>query len=180
MAKYGVILSNIGTPRSTRSGDVAKYLREFLMDPYVLDIPWFTRFLLVNGIIAPFRAPKSAKKYKEIWQEKGSPLMINTQEYAKALEAVLGEEFKVVIGMRYGSPSMEDAVQRLLKCDQIVLFPQYPQYAESSTRTCVEKFQRVVAKMGYKKSAKAIPSFFCQYLLYRCLDLAIGKPSFRR
>ena len=74
-AKTGVILINLGTPDSPSTADVRKYLREFLMDKRVIDIPYWKRSLLVNGIIAPFRAPKSAKEYKKAWTSTGSPLM---------------------------------------------------------------------------------------------------------
>ena len=78
MKKTGVIVSNLGTPDSSSPKDVARYLRDFLMDPYVITIPWFFRFLLVQGIIAPFRSKKSAKNYQKIWTEKGSPLRFHT------------------------------------------------------------------------------------------------------
>ena len=98
-SKIGVLLVNLGTPDSYQVSDVRKYLREFLLDPRVIDINAMGRWLLVNLIIAPFRAPKSAKVYKEVWDEKGSPLLYHSQRVSDNLQAKLGDEFIVRLGM---------------------------------------------------------------------------------
>lgn len=142
MAKVGVVISNLGTPSSADPDDVGAYLKEFLMDPMVIQIPYFFRFLLVKGIIAPFRKSKSAANYKKVWTEQGSPLLVETQRMANSLQAELGEDFKVVVAMRYGEPSFEQAKQQLKDCESVVFFPQYPQYAASTVKTSVEHFYK--------------------------------------
>src|ERR1700743_2647743 len=101
MGKKGVLLVNLGTPDSPSAADVRKYLREFLMDPRVIDINPVSRTLLVKGIIAPTRAPKSAKLYQEIWdKETGSPLLHYSLLQQKLLQEKLGEEYVVERAMR--------------------------------------------------------------------------------
>jgi len=180
MARYGVVVSNIGTPKSPKPKDVAKYLRQFLMDKYVIDVPWLARFVLVKGIIAPFRSRRSGKAYQKIWTDKGSPLLTNTVDFAKSLEAELGEDYKVVVGMRYGEPSMASALESLKSCESIALFPQYPQYAESSSRTCREAFFDTVQKQNYEGETKVIEPFFVdeyfvKSLVERVQDATEGK-----
>src|SRR4051812_18116845 len=101
--KYGILLMNLGSPDSTATKDVRRYLNEFLMDGRVIDMPYLKRALLVQGIIVPFRAPKSAEAYKTIWTDNGSPLVVMT----KQLQIELQQKFKepVEIAMRYGNPS---------------------------------------------------------------------------
>src|SRR5947207_2851515 len=102
--KTGILLVNLGTPESPSTGDVRKYLREFLMDPRVIDISPINRFFLVNFIIAPFRAPKSAKLYRQILTEKGSPLLYYSIRQKELLQEKLGKDYQVELGMRYQSP----------------------------------------------------------------------------
>src|SRR5574337_538420 len=126
--KTGVLLINLGTPDSSSVADVRKYLREFLSDRRVIDINPVGRWFLVNCIIAPFRAPKSARLYKEIWTEKGSPLLIYGNALKEKLQQSLGENYKVVLGMRYQSPSLRSAVEELKKArvEKIIAVPLYP------------------------------------------------------
>src|ERR1700759_4445954 len=114
MGKKGVLLVNLGTPDSPSIADVRKYLKEFLMDARVIDINPVSRTLLVKGIIAPTRAPKSAKMYPEIWSdETGSPLLHYSLQQQKLLQERLGDEYMVELAMRYQSPSIEAALERL-------------------------------------------------------------------
>ena len=99
--KTGIMLVNLGTPDSPSTSDVRKYLLEFLLDKRVIDIPWLGRQLLVRGIIAPFRAPKSAKTYKAIWRPEGSPLMHYSRELSRMLKDKLGDDYVVSLAMRY-------------------------------------------------------------------------------
>lgn len=158
--KVGVIIANIGTPNSTSISDVRQYLREFLMDPFVIDISYWLRFILVQCIIAPFRSKKSAKAYKKIWTKEGSPLLVETRKFAKELQDELGSEFQVEVGMRYGQPSMKNACEALKNCESLVLFPQYPQYAESSTRSSIDRFHQLVKKMGHWQKSSVVPPFY--------------------
>ncbi|HRH36480.1 MAG TPA: ferrochelatase, partial [Catalimonadaceae bacterium] len=115
--KTGILLINLGTPDSPNIPDVRKYLREFLMDKRVIDIPFIPRFLLVNWIIAPFRAPKSAKVYKKVWLEGGSPLKVYGFELANKVQQKLGKDYVVRLAMRYQNPSMESVFQELKELD---------------------------------------------------------------
>lgn len=103
---------NLGTPDSPSTADVRKYLREFLSDPRVIDISPLGRFALVNFIIAPFRAPKSAKLYKEIWNQNGSPLLYYTQKQKNLLQDKLGPQYQVEFAMRYQSPSIHSVLEK--------------------------------------------------------------------
>jgi len=151
--KTGVLLINLGTPDSPSVSDVRKYLREFLMDRRVIDIPFFNRFLLINLIIAPFRAPKSAKIYKDLWTERGSPLLFYGIELKELLQAQLGEDYLVSFGMRYQNPSLQLAVDELKGkgLDKIIIIPLFPQYSSAATGSAIEK------AMGFIKEWEVIP-----------------------
>lgn len=144
--RTGVLLVNLGTPDSTKVPDVRKYLREFLMDARVIDIPYPQRFALVNGIIAPFRAPKSAKEYEKLWVERGSPLKFYGYDVRDMLQQELGDRFVVELAMRYQSPSIESALQQLQSCQvsEIIVIPLFPQYASATTGSVIEKVMEIV------------------------------------
>ncbi len=145
-SQVGVLLVNVGTPDSPGTSDVRKYLREFLMDERVIDIPFWKRWLLINLIIAPFRAPKSAKIYQQLWEERGSPLLFYGRDLQQLLQAALGERFKVVLGMRYQSPSLQSAVQELKSVSKIIVIPLFPQYASASTGSVHQKVMELVTQ----------------------------------
>jgi ferrochelatase len=146
LGKTGVLLVNLGTPDSPSVADVRKYLREFLMDGRVIDIPFIPRFLLVNGIIAPFRAPKSAKTYRELWTENGSPLKYYGEINEKQLQQALGDAYVVKLAMRYQSPSIEAGLTEFqrLGLTNIVVIPFFPQYASATTGSVYEKVMAIV------------------------------------
>jgi protoporphyrin/coproporphyrin ferrochelatase len=159
--KIGVLLVNLGTPDSPSVGDVRKYLREFLMDGRVIDIHSIARFMLVNLIIAPFRAPKSAKIYKELWTEKGSPLLFYGVELAGLLQQALGEDYVVSLGMRYQNPSMEAALEKLKSqsIKKIIVLPLFPQYASATTGSVHEEVMRIVGKWQLIPELQMIDSY---------------------
>ncbi|MCY7353052.1 MAG: ferrochelatase [Cytophagaceae bacterium] len=144
--KTGVLLVNLGTPDSPAVPDVHKYLREFLMDGRVLDIPFLGRWALVNLIIAPFRAPKSAKIYRQLWEEEGSPLKFYGHRVEKLLQAKLGNEYVVKLAMRYQSPSIKAGLDTMRQAglQRIVVIPAFPQYASASTGSVYEKVMDIV------------------------------------
>lgn len=160
--KTGVLLINLGTPDSPSVSDVRKYLTQFLNDPRVIDINPLARFLLVNGIIVPFRAPKSAKLYQHIWTKEGSPLLIYGKEIKTLLQKELGENFIVSLGMRYQNPSIESALNELKKqrVEKIILLPLYPQYASSSTGSSIEEVLRILKKWEVIPEIKIISKFY--------------------
>ncbi|MEQ8552661.1 MAG: ferrochelatase [Cyclobacteriaceae bacterium] len=143
--KKGVLLVNLGTPDSTSVPDVRKYLREFLMDKRVIDIPTISRWLLVNFIIAPFRAPKSAKEYKKLFTERGSPLKFYTEDLVDPLRKLLGEEFVVEYAMRYQNPSITSGLDKLRAANvsSIHVIPLFPQYASASTGSVIDKVMEI-------------------------------------
>ncbi|MBI3509256.1 MAG: ferrochelatase [Bacteroidetes bacterium] len=159
--KTGVLLINLGTPDSPSTRDVRKYLREFLMDRRVIDINFLNRWLLINLIIAPFRAPKSAKLYRKIWTENGSPLLFHGITLKEKLQSALGEKFVVELGMRYQSPSIGLALEKLsrAKVGRIIAIPLYPQYASSSTGSSVEKLMNELREWEVMPELKIISKF---------------------
>jgi protoporphyrin/coproporphyrin ferrochelatase len=145
----GILLLNLGTPDAPTTQAVQRYLREFLSDPRVIDIPAIPRWLLVNCIIAPLRSRKSAAAYQKVWTSAGSPLLMHTRELAKSLTKKLGSDYSVAYGMRYGNPSTESAFGQLIDAgvDELRVIPLYPQYAESSTGSAIAEFERVFEKI---------------------------------
>jgi len=173
--KTGVLLINLGTPDSPKTSDVRKYLSQFLNDPRVIDINPVGRFLLVNGIIVPFRSPKSAKLYQHIWTKEGSPLLINSIKAKTLLQAALGDSFVVELGMRYQSPDMESALNKLREAQvkKIIMIPMYPQYASSSTGSSIEEAIRIIAKWEVTPSVEVISKFYDNPdFIDACVDVA--------
>lgn len=162
MAKKGIILMNLGSPDSTDVKDVRKYLKEFLMDEKVIDVPYLLRSFLINGIIVPFRAPKSAEAYKTIWTKDGSPLVVLTKQLQKALQHQISEP--VEIAMRYGNPTPQQAFDTLQKnnpdLEEVLAIPLYPHYAMSSFETAVESAKEVHQKNGYGFKLSFLKPFY--------------------
>ena len=133
--KKGVLIVNLGTPDKPQRGAVYRYLKQFLLDRRVIDYPWILRNLLVRGIIAPFRSGSSAKLYQRLWTPEGSPLKIFGYSVAEGVQKELGEDYHVELGMRYQSPSIESAINKLLesRVSSITVFPMFPQYASATT-----------------------------------------------
>jgi ferrochelatase len=162
MSRTGVLLINIGTPDAPTPEAVGKYLREFLMDGYVLDMPFFKRWLLVNCVIVPKRKEYSARHYQEIQTEEGSPLLVYTRRFASALAAELADEYVVEIGMRYGNPSIGAALQNLKRhnVDRILALPLYPHFTQSSFETAVVETQRRAQKLGLADKLSFVSPFY--------------------
>jgi ferrochelatase len=148
MLKQGILLVNLGSPDSTAVADVRRYLREFLMDPRVIDVPYPLRFGLVNAIIAPFRAAKSAEAYEKIWTDDGSPLISTSQRLAAALQEKMGVH--VGLAMRYGKPAIADSIEKLSIAGvrDLLVIPLFPHYAMSSYESAVVKVRRVAAEIA--------------------------------
>lgn len=159
--KTGVLLVNLGTPDSPQTKDVRKYLRQFLMDGRVIDIPSLSRLLLVNLIIAPFRAPKSSKVYKKLWTERGSPLLFYGEDLKKLLQEVLGSKYRVELAMRYQNPSISSVLENMLSepLHKLIVVPLFPQYASASTGSVAEEVMRVLHKKQVIPSCTFIQKF---------------------
>lgn len=139
---------NLGTPDSTSVPDVRKYLREFLMDKRVIDIPAVPRWLLVNLIIAPFRGPKSAAEYRKLFTERGSPLKYYTEDLPEPLRSLLGKDYVVEYAMRYQNPSIATGLEKLKKANvaSIHVIPLFPQYASATTGSVIDKVMEIVSR----------------------------------
>lgn len=160
MSNKGLLLINLGSPKSTEVGDVRRYLNQFLMDPYVIDLPWPLRRLLV-GLIIMRRPAQSAEAYKEIWWPEGSPLVVNSRRLQQQVQK-LWTQGPVALGMRYADPSIESAIAELLEqdVDELVVAPLYPQYADSTTKTALEDVKRVLAKRSVRLKVRVLPAFY--------------------
>jgi len=163
--KTGLLLLQLGTPDSPKTSDVRRYLSEFLNDPRVIDIPWLPRKLLVNGIIVPFRAPKSAKIYRELFDLAGgvSPLMTHTEKVKELLqERFKNDDLTVEIAMRYQNPSMDSVMSRMKTAnyDEIIILPLFPQYASASSGSAIEKAMNIIRKWWVIPDIKIISQFY--------------------
>jgi ferrochelatase len=158
----GVLLIQLGTPDSPSVRDVRKYLSEFLNDPRVIDIPYLLRKFLVNIIIIPFRAPKSAKLYKQLWTDKGSPLLFYSESLKEKVQFALGNNFEVELAMRYQSPSMDTVLGRMQKkgYERIIILPLFPQYASASSGSAIEKALKIIKQWWVIPELKIISQFY--------------------
>ncbi|NVD99845.1 ferrochelatase [Massilia sp. BJB1822] len=138
-SRSAIVLVNLGTPDAPSRGALRRYLREFLWDPRVVEIPRALWWLILNGAILPFRSGQSAHKYASIWTREGSPLKVHTQAQARLLQEALAErghsELTVAMAMRYGSPSLPEVLAKLKAegCERIAILPAYPQYSGTTT-----------------------------------------------
>ncbi len=161
-SKSGVLLINLGTPDSPSEADVRKYLREFLMDARVIDIPFWRRFLLVYLIITPFRTPKLAQGYRALWKAQGSPLKIYGQEVQKLLQQALGEDFQVELAMRYQNPGIKQVLFRFKDkaIGRLIVIPLYPQYALASSVSTIQKVMEEIKRWEAAPEIKLVSQFF--------------------
>jgi protoporphyrin/coproporphyrin ferrochelatase len=173
--KRGVILMNLGSPDSTSVKDIRRYLNEFLMDERVIDKPYLFRKVLVEGIIVPFRAARSAEAYASIWTKEGSPLIELTRQLQKSLQQKINEP--VEIAMRYGNPSIKSAYDRLLKqepgLEEVVAIPLYPHYALSSYETAVEHARKVHSKNNHAFKLNFVKPFYAHPSFIKALTESI-------
>lgn len=161
--RQGVILINLGTPENFDKRSVRRFLKEFLSDPRVVDIPWIFKNLLLYLFILPFRPKQSAKAYAAIWDaQKGSPLLYHTQQLVTQLQAYMGEAYLVEVGMRYGQPSIAQAVEKLLKkgCDKLLAIPLFPQYSGAASGSSIEKLLDNLKGLGNIPHLQVIADFY--------------------
>lgn len=156
----GVLIVNLGSPASSDVSDVREYLREFLHDPYVIDIHPYLRWLLVDGIILRLRPRRSAEAYRTVWTSEGSPLIVLTERLCEKLRT--RTNYPVYMAMRYGQPSIERIIRQMASdgIGEIVLVPMYPQYAMATTRTVVEETQRVLRDVARELRMRIVPPFY--------------------
>lgn len=158
--KKGVLLVNLGSPDSTTTKDVKKYLGEFLMDERVIDIPYLVRALLVKGIILNTRPRKSAKAYRKIWWPEGSPLIVLSKRLHKKVQEKI--ELPVALAMRYGNPSLEFGLQQLVNqgVTNVMIVPLYPQFAMATTETILVLAQQLVEEKFPTLQLESLPAFY--------------------
>lgn len=137
--KVGLLITNLGTPQAPTAKALRPYLKQFLSDPRVVEVPRLLWWLILNGVILRIRPRRSAKAYATVWSEQGSPLMVHTQAQCEGLREALtaqwGEQLVVDFAMRYGQPAIDDAIERMLAqgVRKLLVLPLYPQYCASTT-----------------------------------------------
>lgn len=165
LARTGILLVNLGTPDAPTPAALRTYLKEFLSDPRVVEIPKPIWWMILNGIILNTRPKKSARKYASIWTAEGSPLKVHTEKQAKLLKGWLGQRikspFQIEYAMRYGQPSIPDGLDKLKStgCDRILILPMYPQYAASSTATALDMIGQHLARVRNQPALRTLKHF---------------------
>jgi ferrochelatase len=144
MSKKAILLINLGTPHHCDGKSVRRYLREFLNDPRVIDLPAIIRWPLVNLFIIPFRYRRTTAAYQKIWTKQGSPLLVISEKIREKLAGMLGQEYQVELGMRYGSPSIASALDKMKDCESLTVIPLFPQYSSAATGSALEAVLSVV------------------------------------
>lgn len=162
IGKTGVLLVNLGTPDAPTKSAVYRYLKQFLLDPRVIDYSWLGRNLLVRGIILPFRTGSSTKLYQQLWTENGSPLKYYSENLASGVQKTLGDDYVVELAMRYQNPSIESAIEKLYqqKVAEIIVFPLFPQYASATTGSVHEEVKRILSKKQVIPTVNYINSYY--------------------
>lgn len=162
MSKQGILLINLGSPDSTSVADVRKYLREFLMDPRVLDTPWPVRWCVVNLAILPSRPVQSAEAYEKVWTKDGSPLVVTSRNVQRELQSRFGPSTPVGLAMRYQNPSIESAIGQLRDegVTDLFVFPLFPHYAMSSFETAVVRTAEVAARLAPRMKLKNAKPYY--------------------
>lgn len=160
MTKKGLLLVNLGSPDAADVGAVRRYLNQFLMDKYVIQLPWLLRRLIVSLLVLPRRPKASAAAYESVWTTAGSPLIVLSEQLRDAVAAKLG--MPVALAMRYGTPSIAVGLKSLVEqgVTEVVFLPLYPHHADSTVTTSVAEAARVVAKYHSEISLKIIPPFY--------------------
>lgn len=176
-AKTGILLANLGTPEAPTPAAVKRYLRQFLSDTRVVDTPRLLWWPLLRGVILPIRSPRVAKLYQSVWMEEGSPLMVYSRRQEKALAARL-PDMPVALGMSYGKPSLESAVDTLLAqgVEHIVVLALYPQYSCSTVAAVWDELARILAT---RRRIPGLP-LFATTLITSCILKPLPAARARR
>ncbi|ODT06397.1 MAG: ferrochelatase [Mesorhizobium sp. SCN 65-20] len=179
--KVGVLLINLGTPDGTDSKSMWRYLREFLSDPRVIEMPKVLWYPILYGIVLNTRPKKSGENYKKIWNTEldESPLRTYTRAQSEKLSAALVDLPDVVVdwGMRYGTPSTASAVEKLIAqgCDRIVMFPLYPQFSATTTATASDQLFRALMKIRAMPSIRTVPAYYDEPVYIEALARSIEQ-----
>ncbi|NBX84574.1 MAG: ferrochelatase [Gammaproteobacteria bacterium] len=161
MKKHSILCINLGTPDEPSTKAVRRYLKEFLMDKRVIALPYFIRWILVHGIIVPFRSRQSTHNYQTIWQPEGSPLMINTKKLIHKLQKKIGPDVHVTFAMRYGHPSIPNVLKKICKTSELItILPLYPQYASATNGSSIEAVFKTLQSLEAIPSIRIIRDFY--------------------
>jgi len=160
--KVGVLLINLGTPNSPEPGSVKLYLKEFLSDPRVVEIPQLVWQPILRGIILTTRTKKSAHAYSQVWTDEGSPLAAITARQARALQGAWGESVIVDHAMRYGKPAIREKIEALKGqgCERILIAPLYPQYCAATTATANDEAFLHLRRMRWQPAVRTLPPYY--------------------
>ena len=160
--KVGVLLINLGTPNSPEPGSVKLYLKEFLSDPRVVEIPQLVWQPILRGIVLNTRPKKSAHAYRQVWTDEGSPLAAITARQARALSGAFGEDVIVDHAMRYGKPAIRDRIDALRQqgCDRILIAPLYPQYCAATTATANDEAFAHLRRLRRQPAVRTLPPYY--------------------
>ena len=160
--KIGVLLVNLGTPNAPEPGAVKLYLREFLSDPRVIEIPQFVWRPILHGVILTTRPKKSAHAYRQIWMEEGSPLAVHTARQAAALAGAFGPDVVVDHAMRYGRPAIAERIDALFArgCTRLLIAPLYPQYCAATTATALDEAFRQLRHMRWQPAVRTLAPYY--------------------
>lgn len=169
------LLVNIGTPASAASEDVGVYLKQFLMDPDVINLPFPIRWFLVNILIVPRRKYKSAEAYEKVWTERGSPLLFLTEDLSEKMNTLVAEGVSVDLAMRYGTPSIESKIKQYKDYDEIVIVPMFPQYSDATTKSVAAYSLSEAKKLGVESKIKFKPEFFADEFYIKSLSFMIEE-----
>lgn len=180
--KSGVLLINLGTPSAPTPKAVRYYLAEFLSDRRVVELPACLWQPLLKFVILPVRARRSAKLYQSIWMDEGSPLTVYTQRLAKKLQTSLADQYKVVLAMRYGKPSIKNGLRELLAAgvSSIVILPLYPQYSAATTASCFDKMSQLLQQSRFIPNLRFIASYFDHPLYIQAITNKIKQSRVER
>ena len=162
--KTGVLICNLGTPETYKTKDVRRFLRQFLSDGRVIEIPKIIWWFILNGIILTLRPSKSAKLYKSVWTKEGSPLLVLSKKLTEKLKKSVGDSCEVELAMRYGNPSMESALMSLKNknCRKLIVIPMFPQYSGTTTGSIFDEVARVLSKWRRVPSLSFVNSYHDQ------------------
>ena len=164
--RIGVLLAQLGTPDAPTPAALRRYLRQFLSDPRVVEKNRVLWWFVLRLLVLPRRPRRSAALYQRVWSSEGSPLLVISRAQARALDAALNghepERFKVVLGMRYGSPSIGAAVRELRDwgADRLLLFPLYPQYAGATTASTYDEVFRELSTLRFVPALRVVPPYY--------------------
>ncbi len=173
----GILLIQLGTPQAPTPRAVCRYLKEFLSDPRVIDLPAIFRIPLVHLLIAPARSRRVARQYRSIWTDHGSPLLVHTQNLTAGVQQQLGPSFRVTYAMRYGEPSITSVLEKLVAegINEIRLLPLFPQYATASYGTAVVETFRATSRFWNSPALRFLPPFYREECFIRSL-VACAQP----